>query len=68
MEKIADMLARARMNRRRRMQHAVLSREPETQPQAPRHQSAHGNYAALMRSHDRMHTRHIAGKGGANGA
>lgn len=69
MENVGNMLSSARENRRRqlmRMQahrHEVL---PTTVPQPSAPQRS--GYTALMRSHDRVHTRHIAGKSKANGA
>lgn len=69
MERVGNILSSARENRRRqflRMEahsHEILPAAPP-QPPAPRH----GGYTALMRSHDRVHTRHIAGKSGADGA
>lgn len=40
----------------------------EVRSTTPVHQSSHASYTALMRSHDRMGTRHIAGKSGQSGA
>ena len=42
--------------------------EGDVQRPAPVHQSSHASYTALMRSHDRMRTRHIAGQSKGNGA
>ena len=38
-----------------------MCREEELPP-APRPVSRHSSYTALMRSHDRVHTRHIDGR------
>lgn len=68
MENPGALLRRAEQNRRLK---AVLPRpempaqEAERMAPAPRHVSSHASYTALMRSHDRMHTRHIAGRDGA---
>ena len=61
MENIGDMLARARQNRKRR---GVQPPPEKAETQAlhrPQHQSSHSSYTALMRSHDRMGTRHLKG-------
>lgn len=59
MEKIEDILQRARRNRGRRQ--AI---KPSEKMEAPRRNADrsehHGGYDALMRSHDRMHSRHIS--------
>lgn len=34
--------------------------QQQAQPAEPRHRSSHASYTALMRSHDRMRTRHIS--------
>ena len=68
MERIGDMLARALENQRKQAARATAARRnalPQAQS-APA--SSHASYTALMRSHDRVHTRHIAGKGSGDGA
>lgn len=67
MENPAKLVSKARQNRRRK---ANLS----AQPAAPAQHEAkrapvplpdgHANYSALMRSHDRMNSRHISGHSG----
>ena len=68
MDRIGDMLARALENQRKQAARATAA-QTNALPQA---QSApasiHASYTALMRSHDRVHTRHIAGKGADGGA
>lgn len=66
MENIGELLKRARQNRQKRQ--AVAAMHVQRDTPRPRYQSSHGEYTALMRSHDRVRTRHIAGKGGAGGA
>lgn len=71
MDNPGKILNRARLSRRFRMaaqapvEQAKGERGTEVQPV---HYSSHANYSALMRSHDRMRTRHIAGQSGENGA
>ena len=69
MERVSSMLARAVENRRR--QQARRSAE-KVRPVSTMRQDGlkprHGEYTALMRSHDRVHSRHVSGKGGAHGA
>ena len=59
MENIGEMLKRARQNRQKRQ--AVAAMHVQRDTPRPRHQSSHGEYTALMRSHDRVHTRHLSG-------
>lgn len=63
MEKIEDILQRARRNRGRRQ-----AMKPSEKAEAPRRNAdcseGRGGYGALMRSHDRMHSRHISGARG----
>ena len=67
MENPAGILRRAKEQKRfRGMQGAPA--QPQKQSAAPVHQSSHASYTALMRSHDRMRTRHIAGQSGGGGA
>ena len=60
-----ELIRRARENRR--MQRPIARREaPEDGAERanPEHvpwQSRHGNYDRLMRSHDRLHPRHLDG-------
>lgn len=70
MENPASMVRRAALSRRRRNLPAApvpASAQPPqpSPPAAPRHTSSHASYTALMRSHDRVSTRHIAPRGGA---
>lgn len=71
MENPGSLLQRARNNRRfRAVSNSFQMREPEKKAPVsePVHRSSHASYTALMRSHDRMRTRHIGGQGGGNGA
>ena len=70
MENPASLLRRAREQKRFRGAAAPPEAPVQRQkpPEAPAHQSSHASYTALMRSHDRMRTRHIAGQGGPGGA
>lgn len=60
MEKIEGILKRARRNHARRQ-----ALNPSQKAEAPRRavngHEGHGGYNALMRSHDRMLSRHISG-------
>lgn len=67
MENPGDLLRRAQRSRRFRIA-SKPSVEQEKTEAAPVHRSSHASYTALMRSHDRMRTRHITGQGGENGA
>ena len=63
------VLRHARENRRRQGVQPVPIRDEGTAPtQNPPHRSSHASYSALMRSHDRVHTRHISGQTGRDGA
>lgn len=70
MENPAAILRRA--GEQRRFRGLAAPPQPpvpaEKPPAAPAHRSSHASYTALMRSHDRMRTRHIAGQGGTGGA
>lgn len=71
MENPGTLLQRARLNRRFRMMSCPpdVRDHMENKPAPePVHRSSHASYSALMRSHDRMRTRHINGQGGGNGA
>ena len=68
MENPAKLLRRAQQNRRAPAIRPAAAREEVQTPPSPPHQSSHASYSALMRSHDRVHTRHIGGQGGANRA
>ena len=69
MENPARLLQRAALNRRQKAPDP--SPEPAPEPPAPaglsrpKHISHHASYTALMRSHDRVSTRHIAPRSGA---
>lgn len=70
MENPGSILQRARRNR----SYKLIGVPSETRFEAsiktvrPTNSSAHADYTALMRSHDRVRTRHIRGQGGENGA
>ena len=67
MENPAKLVCAAWQNRRRK---TVLPAQPAApeQPASKRPPvplpDGHANYSALMRSHDRMNSRHISGRGG----
>lgn len=68
MDHPADLLRRAERSRRQKnipVPAAAAEHAPPKLPAAPRHTSSHSSYTALMRSHDRMATRHIAPRNGA---
>jgi len=71
MENPGSLLRRARNSRHFK----AVPNPPEMQESEvktpiaqPVHRSSHASYTALMRSHDRMRTRHIGGQGGESGA
>ncbi|MBP3410152.1 MAG: hypothetical protein J6M10_04055 [Clostridia bacterium] len=71
MENPGKILVRAQLSRRFRTTFKASPEQvaAERMPAAePVHRSSHAGYSALMRSHDRMRTRHISGQGGKNGA
>lgn len=71
MENPGTLLYRARLSRRFRIAEKPAEKQVssgETLPAEPPHRSSHASYTALMRSHDRMRTRHIAGQGESGGA
>ena len=66
MEGPGELIRRAakregRMARLPREQTAQAPVQEENFPPPPPPVSRHGSYTALMRSHDRVHTRHIKG-------
>ena len=66
MENPGSLLQRARSIRRFKAPAnppQMQNREAHAPEAAPVHRSSHASYTALMRSHDRVHTRHIAVKG-----
>ena len=69
MENPARLLQRAALNRRQKAPDQRPAPAPEQLPPAnlsgPKHISHHASYTALMRSHDRVSTRHIAPRSGA---
>lgn len=69
MENPGKILQRARFGRHlRSMPSLPKTQEERAETTEPMHHSSHASYTALMRSHDRMRTRHINGQGGGNGA
>lgn len=71
MENPGKLLQRARFEKHLRSSF----KPPEIQknaegesPAQPIQRTSHASYTVLMRSHDRMRTRHIAGQGGGDGA
>ena len=68
MENPASLVQRAALNRRQKaaVPTAPIREEPQgDRAPAPVHTSSHASYTALMRSHDRVATRHIAPRAGA---
>ena len=64
MENPGEMLRRARQNKRKPAVKPVRETAvPEKEHSVRIPHSGHSGYSALMRSHDRMGTRHIGGKG-----
>ena len=61
MENPGELLRRAR-NRVRRKAVPERREAAESVQSAPQFVSRHASYSALMRSHDRVHTRHLQGK------
>lgn len=61
----AELIRRARENRRQPHPPAREESRPAAEPREPSApgtwQARHGVYDQLMRSHDRVHTRHIGG-------
>ena len=63
MENNAELLRRARRKRQLRRQADNEQARPEpVESHAPAHVSRHASYTALMRSHDRMRSRHTGGQ------
>jgi len=69
MENPASLVQRAALNRRQKAAAPTFlpaREEPQAgKPPVPVHTSSHASYTALMRSHDRVATRHIAPRNGA---
>lgn len=65
MENPALLLRRAANSRRQKKLPAPAVVPQIKPPTTPAHTSSHASYTALMRSHDRVATRHIAPRGGA---
>ena len=64
MENNAELLRRARrMRQLRRQPGTEKPRQVADENHAPVHVSHHASYTALMRSHDRMRSRHMGGQG-----
>lgn len=64
MENPGRLVRRAKLSRQeagRRKESALPGTGAQTS--GPKPVSSHANYAALMRSHDRVHTRHVQGQG-----
>lgn len=60
METPARLVRRAALNKRQRAAVQPPPQPLQPPPQSsPRHTSSHASYTALMRSHDRVSTRHI---------
>ncbi|MBQ8507333.1 MAG: hypothetical protein IJ466_07900 [Clostridia bacterium] len=59
MENPGQMLYRARQARRRKPAPQAAYREEAAARPAPQFVPRHSSYSALMRSHDRVNTRHI---------
>lgn len=61
MDKPSDLIRRARQSRRLRYTHTTKADADAPKPVVPTADPAarHGVYSQLMRSHDRMHTRHL---------
>lgn len=71
MENPGTLLRRAQLSRRFRIANKPSTEQEKTektQMSEPVHRSNHAGYTALMRSHDRMRTRHISGQSTGNGA
>lgn len=63
MENPGDLIRRARANRQRRAIYIAPPQAAENAPRPPQPPLRRGSYTALMRSHDRVHTRHLGGQG-----
>lgn len=64
MENPGAILQRAQQNRRHNTPPPQSVQQPEpTHKPALAYKSGHANYNALMRSHDRMNSRHISPQG-----
>ena len=61
-----ELVRRAAQNRREKP--SLPAAGEANAPRAMAVQSHHATYTALMRSHDRMRTRHLSGQGGENRA
>lgn len=67
MEGPGKMIRRATCNRRQACfsaaQHKpAMESDGAGRPASARYPTGHANYTALMRSHDRVHTRHLKGQ------
>lgn len=65
MENPANLVRRAALFKQKKKLHPEPAQPEPLQPSLPRHTSSHASYTALMRSHDRVSTRHIAPRSGA---
>ena len=71
MENSGRLLQRARSEKHLRssFKPMEIQKNGESEPPVqPIQRTSHASYTALMRSHDRMRTRHIAGQGSGDGA
>lgn len=68
MERVGEVLTRANESSKRRVARlsAAAQAVPSKAPMEP--MQHHGAYTALMRSHDRIHNKHLSGKNGMDGA
>lgn len=64
MDNPAKLVKQARMNRSSRRAAPAATQMEEPRRISVQPASGHANYSALMRSHDRMNSRHISGNGG----
>lgn len=67
MEGPGKLIRRAARNRRQTVLSAVaqnsdMGTEGSGRQPSARYPTGHANYSALMRSHDRVHTRHLKGQ------
>ena len=70
MENPGQLIRRAMLNRGMKGKQSSENAQPVTpdRPPQPQHKSSHSSYSALMRSHDRVRTRHLYGQSRAANA